>query len=506
MSQYAPPTYDRSTAKQATNVFSTIAKALLLAAFLMLLIPMGLMLVLFFLMGREYDAVQEEGPAPVGSVAERRAWGEERLNDFFDRADKWAKKSSQIRGDIGRVIDVAPIGSPNSYGSSFGEAWASLNLQVIGTKGEGVLFLPEAVPDENAAWIFDGIEHPVFENGKSWLVNNQLQSEFQLVLDLAEKQDHRGVISACEQLKHAVDKKMAAKTTRGGQLFSSFPKTDRNKILMAFAVSLDATNNPRNEMGLKAAEVCQEAAEQLLDDLSKQQWNRSWAERLRSDDLRISNDLKQASEFLRIAIQAHPENEHLLRLAGIRVLLAYRHQTGCFFDDRYQVEKDERRQRIRNQRQAMFAHAEKIVERSAYLQSELGEIKVEPVIGYVRLPKTLEQEILEGFLDFPIAVKKQGLVNSPDYWGLRIGRDGRFAAYIAVELVGENGKRGTLKAFVQEPDSQAHQRDLFAETIVGPTERLEHSHISWREAGKRGSVRLSSVTLNPVPKKKRTQK
>ena len=86
------------------------------------------------------DSATVIGPAPNDVFAVRREWGQEKL-PYFDETEKWIRGSKQIADDIGKVTGVAPIGSPNTYGESFGEATSDMNLQVVGERGEGTLLL-----------------------------------------------------------------------------------------------------------------------------------------------------------------------------------------------------------------------------------------------------------------------------------------------------------------------------------------------------------------------------
>jgi len=88
------------------------------------------------------DAATVVGPAPNDVFVVRREWGQENL-PYFDETERWIRGSQQIAADIGKVTGVAPIGSPNKYGESFGEASSDMNLQVVGERGEGTLLLTD---------------------------------------------------------------------------------------------------------------------------------------------------------------------------------------------------------------------------------------------------------------------------------------------------------------------------------------------------------------------------
>ena len=100
----------------------------------------GLAFLFLMLVLGSYDSATVIGPAPNDVFAVRREWGQEKL-PYFDETEKWIRGSKQIADDIGKVTGVAPIGSPNNYGESFGEASSDMNLQVVGERGEGTLLL-----------------------------------------------------------------------------------------------------------------------------------------------------------------------------------------------------------------------------------------------------------------------------------------------------------------------------------------------------------------------------
>ena len=100
----------------------------------------GVAFLFLMLVLSDIDSATVKGPAPNDVFAVRRAWGQEKL-PYFDETEKWIRGSKQIADDIGKVTGVAPIGSPNNYGESFGEASSDMNLQVVGERGEGTLLL-----------------------------------------------------------------------------------------------------------------------------------------------------------------------------------------------------------------------------------------------------------------------------------------------------------------------------------------------------------------------------
>ncbi|MDB2686114.1 hypothetical protein N9Y42_02785 [Mariniblastus sp.] len=442
---------------------------------------------------------QEAGPAPAGSVAERREWGQNRLGGFFDRAEKWVRRSKQINDDIGHVTSVAPIGTPNSYGESFGEAWASLNLQVIGVDGEGVLLLPRGEPDEKAVWVFGGLASPVSENGKSWLGQNDLEKEYSLVLEMAEQEDHAGVISACEQLKHQADRKgqtPVSLSTDAPILFAGLPIAFRTQVLKALATSLIATDDLPNDMGVEALDVCVEASEVILNHILEQPPGHKFP----TNPVRAADDLQQANEFLSMAIQLAPESRYIKDLASIRALMAYRLQAGCSLREDRSLSESERQNCQQEMLQSMYSYAKNLAEQSSYLQRELGEMQIQPYDGYTGWLKERERD----WSALPSYLRKNvsGITNK--YGDLSLSQDARFGSYIGLDVAGENGTTGTLFLFVEERADQAHQRDLFSKEVAGPSGKYQHFKVSWHESGGR-SKNLSSETLNPARNKTKKQ-
>ena len=133
---------------KATRVLNTVFIALILSPFILIGLFMCIGFIILAACLSEIDASNADGPAPDGGYAVRRAWGEENLKHHFTAVDKWVRNSSEIAQDIGPVKGVAPIGEPNSFGASFGESNASMNLQVIGEHGEGILHLPDVCADD----------------------------------------------------------------------------------------------------------------------------------------------------------------------------------------------------------------------------------------------------------------------------------------------------------------------------------------------------------------------
>ncbi|MDB2687751.1 hypothetical protein N9Y42_11130 [Mariniblastus sp.] len=88
----------------------------------------------------DMKAASVEGPAPNATHALRRDWANSNnLKKYFTAAEQWIREDKSIEDKIGSVVGVAPTGGPNEYCEGFGECWATMNLEVIGDKGEGVV-------------------------------------------------------------------------------------------------------------------------------------------------------------------------------------------------------------------------------------------------------------------------------------------------------------------------------------------------------------------------------
>ena len=116
--------------------------------FLCLTVMAGAWVIILSLCAFEMEASGVVGPVPKADYQVRRSWGEKNLHHHFARVDQWIRQSKQIEADVGKVLGVAPIGSPNTYHAGFGESWAQMNLQVIGESGEGILSLSDVCADD----------------------------------------------------------------------------------------------------------------------------------------------------------------------------------------------------------------------------------------------------------------------------------------------------------------------------------------------------------------------
>ena len=464
----------------------------------LLLMPFVLGYALMFLAMSSIGSGDTEGPAPEGSYAIRRAWGEEKLHHHFKAADKWVRESSQIAKDIGSVTGVAPIGAPNSFGSSFGESWASMNLQVVGTKGEGVLRLPNFCADDpnhlfgfdhDASWTFEDHRYPVFPCGKSWLQKRDFDEIYDQIFVFAEQQDHARVVEHCRTL--ATREAEGTLSRQLKKVFSTFPPVHRSKLVRQFADSLAETSSESSATFLYA-EI---AATELAHVLEQQQSYR----RTKPKKEQVAKRLTNINAILKKAQALTPNKDAIVKLASWRSILAYQNQSGTMRFACEELDSETKKTLIREELKGMFEYAEQLAKTSPYLQAELGTITTRPRIRRVRLPE--EAKMFWSGLPMEFAKVIPGNA-CESYCTLHLNPDGTYQSYIGIDIEGANGKTGRLSFLVQESHLDESQRDLFSETPRGPSDKnLTASLIRWKENGKQGSVSLNQDTLKRRVKK-----
>ena len=482
------------------NLYSSSAKTLLkfivglLLALTAIVIPFfalgGLFLMLCLFSGESRNT---DGPAPDASYAVRRAWGEEKLKHHFRAADNWVRNSSQIARDVGTVSGVAPTGSPNSFGSSFGESWAALNLQVIGDKGEGVLRLPNFCADssdyiggfDDGSWIFEKRSYPVFEDGKSQLERLGVDSLYDQILDFAAKEDHASVVMTCRLLERSFA------DHRPESVFSELAYANRFKLLTQYADSLAETSSKTESINI----YVQAAAFGLAQLLKRQQYY----DGTKPAKDQIQTDLEGINAVLQKAHSLEPDNQTVLKLASWRALFAYQNQCESMLFKCEDLDSDQRQQRVRQELKGMFEYAEQLAKRSPWLRAQLGSITTQPEFKYAGVPKATRIH----WSGLPSELTKViGNNNCENYGTLRVNPDnGRYQSYIGIAIKGAYGKTGRLTVFVQETDLPESRLDLFSETPRGPRgSNFTASIIRWKEKGKR-YVSLCPTTLDRKKKK-----
>lgn len=460
------------------------------------------------------DGKSTDGPAPDASFSVRRQWGEEKLKHHFEAADKWARSSTQLAQDIGSVTGVAPIGAPNSFGSSFGESWSAMNLQVIGDKGAGVLYLPNFCADDprhtfgfdTGSWIFEGRRQPVLPSGKSWLEARGVDTLYDQAFAFAAQEDHLSAVKKCRSIQQKLLSCDADSPVipPGNYTFSSMPSVYRDRLVKQFADSLAKTPNQAD-----AANVYVEIAAEGLTRIIQQQKGYDGPKPSKEQ---FAKDLERINVTLQKAQAVEPNKDSVLKLASWRALLAYQNQSGtkmlrwrrylaypeksnAKLSEADDFDPKKRQQLIRRELKGMFEYAERLAKKSPYLRAELGTIVTQPRLGYTRLPE--EARIF--WLGLPIDFAKSIPGNAcEDYCTLHLNPDGRYQSYIGLTITGDNGKTGRLSVFVEEHNLEDSQKDLFRKTPRGPSfSNLTASLIRWKEDGKSGSVSLSPKALNP---------
>ena len=111
--------------------------------------------------------------APHGDVVSREMWGRKTFAPYWGVIESWIRNASTISKDIGDLISVAPVAYPNFMiaGTVGKYPYATLNLELIGTRGRGVLrvkdmsfrgtdFQDARIGDfQQSIWTFDGVPY-----------------------------------------------------------------------------------------------------------------------------------------------------------------------------------------------------------------------------------------------------------------------------------------------------------------------------------------------------------
>jgi len=431
-----------------------------------------------------------DGYAPDTTYSERRAWGQREMRQYFDHADQWVRKSELIAGDIGKVNGVAPIGWPNKVVTFFTDGPSvTMNLQVIGERGEGVLNLPEVqlpgyvkkdikVPfgiHEESSWNFQGNSTLITSSGKSWFHQVGFDEPYRRILSEATAGNHQRVIAECQAFEKVLPKSYGSENRRrwGPELhcgmFLGLPPRDRRSLLLLLGDSQAAIGNVED-----ACDCYFDAAVISLHALDTSYWARgNWS--IDGIDPAVpTRELNNANEALKKAHQLAPENETLKKLARERALAAYKHRNGHLFGSTWDMSDDQLRERSLADLRDLHIIAVKLAKESPWLQQELGRMKIRP----------------EKFS------RSQMKINKSD----------RYQARVTVEIAGSSGMSGKFTLNVFETPELSRPIDLYASDPRYPGRNYRGNSLTWRpENGKQ--VRLDGKTLKPRKrKKKKTRK
>ncbi len=409
-----------------------------------------------------------DGVAPDSDFASRRAWGERIFGAYLDHIDNWVAQSELINRDVGSIQGIAPTGSPNRYYPGFTDGqFAKMNLEVIGSKGKGELFLPyveiwstgelQTVGGDEARWRFGGEAHLIAKSGKSYLAEHGLEERYKELLKLAE--DGRadefvdrwydfGTALASTNLK----RRPTLRTGESG-LMSALHDHYREPIIVDFADAL-AELDENNE----AADAYRQAAEMTLaraDDLLQE-------EDSRRELSQVAQALRRANQLIRLANELVPDDPLTLRLARTRVTMQHLCSIGGRQEPVYS-ENGKHDQLWADKCLGMFfEEAEAYARRSPYLKQTLGGIRS------IRIAQNATSE-------------------------LEVDKHDVYEAAVFLDIVGRNGKKGDLLVTLRENYRRRTAIDLFSNNPRRPDYPLILRSASWTPAG--GDwVKLSAKT------------
>lgn len=190
------------------------------------------------------------GAAPQADFATRRAWGEDLFGPYLRHIDAWAAQAEVLHRDVGSIQRIAPTGGPNRYHPGFTDgAYAVMNLEVIGTTGQGVLFLPfvevlrtnQLLGIGEGRWKFAGQEHLVVMSGNSYLAEHGLEDIYSELVRLAERGASKEFLDRWNDFADALDLTSLRRSRgpfRNPRLLPALHGHYREPLLIHFAAAL----------------------------------------------------------------------------------------------------------------------------------------------------------------------------------------------------------------------------------------------------------------------------
>lgn len=423
-----------------------------------------LLLACLFLGGCDLDT--PNNGAPVATVSARQAWAEKEFRHLWEHTETWIAKSELIAETIGEIQYVAPIGKPNEKFYSFSESWADMNLEVVGTKGQGTLLLKSV----HSRWsqgtqvgnFTVGFHEGIFESaqrkeiictsGKGYLAEFKVDTLYNQLLTYPASDNPNDFLNLWELFQKLV--------------ISTFPQHQspmgmhpplqglliyRKPLLLKRAELLDG-------WGLKNEAVLayQDVIKVCIKDIQYEIWAKS------PDQTTVASNLDVALESLQAANKLDPGNKEILKLARQRLDYQWRSKE-C------QLENCKSRQcesgccKSGQGNNLFFRAAAKEVKSIGYLKRELGRFRI--------------------------------CDEASDVGNVQIDKKGRYYANVKLKLDG-TWDDGTVQFRFRECGNQPPV-DLFAKNPRRPKLPLEYWSPRW-ESDSGEKVKIGARTGEPL--------
>ena len=396
------------------------------------------------------DRHKPNSGAPVAGISVRQAWGEKEFGKHWKHVKDWIETSKLISENIGEIQDVAPIGKPNEKFHSFGESWSDMHLEVVGSKGTGVLFLHSFSIGWNQGRTIVRFHEGTFEteqrkeiickSGKGYLEEFNVDQTYRELLNYPADEDPDIFHQKWRLFEEVVTATFPShQSPLAGQPPLQGLRIYREPLLRKRAELLAGWGNKKDAV-LSYGDV----AEYCLDMAERELWTNTPT----PDRKLVAMNLNTALESLRAANELQPENKEILKMARRRITLHHQLKDGLQSSKWPNV---------------FYEAASREVKSIAFLKRELGRFSVR---------------------DEPSHIKSLG-----------VNKKLRYSTTVFLKLDGTRDK-GTVSFRYCESD-KLPPIDLFAENPRSPDYPLVFKSPKWKsESGER--VKISAKTGEPL--------
>ena len=419
----------------------------------------------------DYPAV-----APDADFETRHAWGQQEMFEYFELTEKWVRDSSLIAEDVGTVTGVAPIGSPNRfYAGGFTDgAYCTMNLQVKGETGEGLLTLPIVNVNrmgqfygiaDNSTWTFGDETDLILLNGRSWIQEAGVGTLVEQIRNFSDQGEDEKVVETCELLREALSNFVETEKMHPVSLtavpdgrFANLPLMYRVEILQRYADSLAQLGQVD-----KACKIYRDEATLCLEQADEFRYLSS---SMHKDPSELPRSLEAARIAIMDALSLRPDDPNTFDLARQRALAA--HLIRCGNWKRTMMDDDVERDAMQRSLGELYDCVVYRAQKSAWLRGQLGAMSFRPKLNH----------------DNDVRINKHGL----------------YQAFVVVEITGTWGRHGVLQVSIRENEAKHEPLDLNAASPRGPLYPFTHRRVRWTP-GNGEQIKLSAKTLAPYKKK-----